>query len=240
MAHSKLETSVFSTAYLPYTTTLCIIALHYKHMNQITPIYRFFSKKEHAEDLFLNGNMRFTPVSYFGELEDESYRDKGESFYHIMQRETHKIKIGVKENGEDIFLEGGSANSTHKKLDDAWAFCGTTSIISEARKDFSVVITQFGRLMNKIEESIQENFNERLTLLFGPVAYYDRHMNMFNSADTPPYFSKDKKYSQDFEFRIVIVPTNKMYDETKIFKPLILKIDKPEEVFMETNIINPK
>lgn len=208
-------------------------------MIQITPVYRFFSKKEYAKDL-LNGNMRFTPVSHFGELGDEKYKDKGESFYHIKQRESRKIKIGVDKNGNDLFVEGGSVHSTHRKIDDAWAFCGTTSIISEARKGHGIVITQFGRLMHKIEDSIQRHFEERLTILFGPVAYYDRHMDMFNSADTPPYFAKDKKYSKDFEFRIVIVPSDKIYNETKVFEPLTLIIDKPEEVFTETTIIDPK
>ena len=204
-------------------------------MIQPTPVYRFFSKKEYATDLVHNGNMRFTPVSAFTTLDDPKYRDGGEKYYHIKTRKDHSVNIEV--DGKKRTIEGFGVHSTHRRIDDAWAFCGTTSIVSSARKAFPTYIKNFGLLLQKLEQAIEKEFGEQLTILFGPIAYYNRNMDLFSEVPNPPYFSKPEKFMRDLEYRIVIVPSNRIYERGQI-DALTLKIDSPDEVFGETLIAN--
>jgi len=202
-----------------------------------TPVYRFFSKKEHLNDLVINGRMRFTPTSAFGELKDMNYRDEGENYYHFKIREDKSHTIIV--DGKERLIEGGTVHSTYRKIDDAWAFCCSTSIVSTARKPYSAYIKNFGRLIQKLDEAIKAKFNEKLLIMFGPVAYYDRHMDLFSEVNPPPYFSKEEKFKTDLEFRIVIVPSDKIYESGKL-DVLTLEINEPIEIFGQTTIIDKK
>jgi hypothetical protein len=204
-------------------------------MMQPTPVYRFFSKKEYADDLVLNGNMRFAPVSAFATHDDPKYRDEGEKYYYIKQRHDHTKIVEI--DGKEHKIEGFGVHSTHRKIEDAWAFCGTTSIVSTARKTYPTYIRNFGLLMRKIEIAIHSKFGEELLVMFGPVAYYNRTMDLASEVPCPPYFSKSETFLSDLEFRIVIIPSDKIYDMGQI-EPLTLTIDNPEEVFGETLILN--
>lgn len=103
-----------------------------------TPIYRFFSKKEYAEKLVQKGEMRFTPVSAFTSLNDIRFRYVNESYYNLKTRNNYTDKITY--DGKEYNLEGGENTSNYIRIGDAWAFCGTTSIISSAKKSFPTYI----------------------------------------------------------------------------------------------------
>lgn len=202
-----------------------------------TPIYRFFSKKEHLEEMVSLGKLRFTPTSAFAGLEDMKYRDEGENYYHFKVREDRSRTIIV--DGKEHTVEGGIVHSTYREINEAWAFCGTTSIISSARKPYSAYIKNFGLLMQKIDEAILLKFNERLLIMFGPVAYYEREMDLLSEVNPPPYFSKDQRFKTDLEFRIVIVPSEKIYENGKL-DVLTIEIDNAKEIFGKTTIIDKK
>lgn len=196
-----------------------------------TPLYRFFSKEKYRDDLVDSGVMRFTPVSAFTKLPDEKYKDEGEKYY--------KVKIVQKDkgiiHGKEVFT-GGEISHQYRKIDDAWAFCATSSIVSSARKPFTAYIKDIGKLQFELKKSIKNYFGEQLPIMMGPIAYYDEELDVFSEVIPPPYFCKPEKFKSDLEFRIVIVPSDEIYENKKI-EPIDLKIDNSQKIFGKTLLL---
>lgn len=199
------------------------------------PVHRFFDKKKYAQELFEEGRIRFTPVHAFISLEDDRFRDEGEQYYEIQDYRKRDIVVDGK------IFSTGSIGSQYRKIGNAWAFCATTSLVSTARKDYCVTIKDFGKFVLGLEAAIQKYFGQHLLVLFGPVTYYNpnHRPQAFTEAVNPPYFCKPHQFMNDHEFRIVIVPSDAIYDEG-IIQPLTLEINNPTEIFCETLLIHPK
>ncbi|WBX67885.1 hypothetical protein PG910_07040 [Tenacibaculum dicentrarchi] len=198
------------------------------------PIYRFFDKKKYLDEFVYNGIMRFNPVSAFTELSDVKYRDEGEKYYKIKTVQQEEKII----NGKKVVI-GGSITHQYRKINDAWAFCATTSIVSNARKPFSGYIKNLGRLVFELEKAIRLLFDEDLIVMMGPIAYYNKDLDTFSEVIQPPYFCKTEKFKLDLEFRIVIIPSNKIYEKGKL-TALELKLENPQEIFGKTLILENK
>jgi hypothetical protein len=94
----------------------------------------------------------------------------------------------------------------------------------------------FGRLTTELRKAIVGKFGEDLQVMFGPVSYYDRDVDAFSRIPRPPYFSKPERFQFDLEFRIVIIPSKRIYDEGKI-EPIELEIKNHREIFVKTHIL---
>jgi hypothetical protein len=195
------------------------------------PIYRFFDKKTYADNLADKGLMRLTPTAAFPKLIDSKYKDEQEGFYEIKTFEPWDNKS---DNGD--YLVAGHGSSKYRKIDDAWAFCASTSNVSTARKDFTVCIHNFGRLTTELTKAVKKKFNEDLPIMFGPISYYDRNLGAFSHIPRPPYFSKPENFKNDLEFRIVIIPSKQIYELGNL-EPIEIEIENPKEIFTKTYIL---
>jgi hypothetical protein len=200
----------------------------------ITPIYRFFSEEKYLNNLVNNGLMRFTPVSAFTKLPNESYRDVGEKYYKIKTVEHYKHII---DGTEKSF--GGSIDHQYRKIEDAWAFCASTSIVSTARKEHTVYIKNLALLLSELNKSIMKTFNEELQVLIGPIAYQNEDLDSLSEVIPPPYFCKPEKFKSDLEFRIVIIPSRNIHNNGEI-KPIDLIIENSQDIFRETILISTR
>lgn len=189
----------------------------------ITPItiYRFFSKEEHANKMVNNGEIFFNVVTAFSKLEDERFRDQSEGLHLFKHVHRQENMIGVSHG--------------YRKIIDAWAFCGTTSTASSAKKNHCVWIKNFHAFVTQIQEAANKKFGHEMPILFGPVSYNCRDSEPFSAAQHTPYFTKPKEKMSDLEFRIVIPPT-KDIDEKDI-QPFTLIIPRPKEVFEKVFIL---
>ncbi|MES2838609.1 MAG: hypothetical protein V4667_13855 [Bacteroidota bacterium] len=183
------------------------------------PLYRFFSKKEHAEAMVTKGEIFFNTISAFPNLTDDRFRDETEK--------THLFKT-VHQTEHSL---GGciSIGYKHRKLFDAWAFCATASSASTAIKEHCVCINNFGYFLNQVEIAVKNKFGENHPVLFGPVAYNLKEDDLSSTIQHPPYFTKPKQKMTDLEFRIVI-PAPKEIKESDMI-PLTLTIPNPTHAF---------
>ena len=189
------------------------------------PLYRFFTKNEHAEAMVKNGEIFFNTVSAFQNLADDKFRDETEK--------THLFK--TIHHSQHQFGYGHSIDYKHRKLFDAWAFCATASTASIAIKEHCVCIKNFGYFLNQIEIAVKHKFGDNHPVLFGPVAYNLKEDDLFSTVVHPPYFTKPKSKVNDLEFRIVIPPPKEM--EENDIHPMTLTIPNPEYVFEKTFIL---
>lgn len=134
-------------------------------------------------------------------LEDEKFRDFDEGG-HAFKVPSPMTRVGPGPWPEVIISHG----IRKRRIPDVWAFCGTCSPVSTARKPFSVRVNHVVGFIRHLDYALQLRFNQQLKNLFGPVSYYDDEQNMMSPHEQPPYFSKLAKYKDELEFRIVIIP----------------------------------
>ena len=192
------------------------------------PLYRFFSKSEHALAMVTKGEIFFNKISAFTELEDKNFRDETEK--------THLFKEIY--NSPDSNDSSYTVDHKHRRISDAWAFCATPSSASLAKKEFCVWIKDVNYLLNQIDKAVQIKFGQELPILFGPISYNSKDADVFSKVIHPPYFTKPEAKMGDLEFRIVILPPNNM--KIQDILPMTLIIPNPSFIFEETLVVTPQ
>lgn len=194
------------------------------------PMYRFFSDETHANSMLNNGLVYFNTVKGFTTLEDEKFRDLDEGGHAF------KVPTPMTRTGPGPWPEVIIAHSIKKRrIPDVWAFCGTCSPASSARKPFSVRVNHVIGFIRHLDYALQLRFNQQLKILFGPVSYYDEDHNAMSPHEQPPYFSKLAKYKDELEFRIIIIPPLGIEE----IQPEVFKQPDPYKIFSKGVLLYP-
>lgn len=193
------------------------------------PMYRFFSKEEYLDSMLKNGLVYFNTVRAFNILEDEKYRDLDEGG-HVFKVPTKMTPLyGDSKHFPEIVV---AQTLKKRRIRDAWAFCGSCSPASKAKKSYAVRVEPVIGFMQQLDYALEKKYGEKLQILFGPVSYYTEEMNSFSIHEQPPYFSKLASYKDDLEFRIVVIPPDSM---AKI-KPQTFQLPEPNKIFSKALI----
>jgi hypothetical protein len=193
------------------------------------PLYRFFSKKSHLDEMVNEGKLFFNTIHAFTKLDNANFRDENENIYQF------KIFKELKHEVDGQIMKGGDTLYRHRKISDAWAVCFSSSNCSDAIKDYCVTVINFGRLLNLIEQAVNNYFNKDVLVMFGPVSYVSDKRDCFPPVPNTPYFTKNDKYKGDLEFRIVIVPPNDFPVEA--IQPFTLTLPNPEDIFKDVWVL---
>lgn len=191
------------------------------------PIFRFFDKKEYAERMLNDGEVFFNTIDSFPELTDDNYKDEREGFH------TFKTDTSTLNNRNTLGFIGSHSIKT-RKIENAWAFCGTCSTSSDAQKTYCVQVHPFGNFFLQLHNAVRKKFNQELPILFSPVSYVSEKQSLFPEA-FQPYFTKRGKYQGDIEFRVVIIPPKELLNES--LTSMTLNIENPSNVFKKIEII---
>jgi hypothetical protein len=194
------------------------------------PIYRFFSEEAHLESMLTEGLVYFNTIKAFNTLNDPQYQDIDEGG-HMFKQDTSKGWTSTGSNDGPKLIS--SVTIRKRRIPDAWAFCGTCSTVSKAKKQFAIRVDHPMDFVRQLDYSIEQRFGTKLNILFGPVSYYNLNMDMLSPQEQPPYFSKLEKYKDDLEFRIVIIPP----DNIKDLKPEVFKLPEPNKIFSKALIL---
>ena len=188
------------------------------------PLYRFFSKESHVDSMINDGLVRFNTVRAFNTLDDDQYRDIDEGG-HVFKEPTKMIPL----YGDPRHLPKIVVAQTLRKrrIPDAWAFCGSCSPASKAKKSYAVRIEHVIGFMQQLDYALEKKYGEKLQILFGPVSYSTEEMNSFSKHEQPPYFSKLEIYKNDLEFRVVVIPP----DSLEKIEPETFQIPEPNKIF---------
>jgi hypothetical protein len=194
------------------------------------PLYRFFSKESQVESMLNEGLVYFNTIKAFNTLDDPRYKDIDEGG-HAFKQDTSKGWTSTGSNDGPKLIS--SVTIRKRRIPDAWAFCGTCSTVSKAKKQHAIRINHTMDFIRQLDYSLEQKFGTKLPIFFGPISYYNLETDRFSPHEQPPYFSKLDKYKDDLEFRIVIIPPENIKD----LKPEIFKLPEPNKIFSKTLIL---
>lgn len=188
---------------------------HYQKLKNLpSKLYRFFDKKEYAED-FVNGKLRVSTLETCRNHENKAQGDAQEGYMFNYIREIHSShpRFQVISNKSGICMIGSDncviKNSTYKEcIEDAYLLCTTTQCrpedFTDDFGDYCVEITDPLKMMEMITQTLHRT-SKVTHCQYREIKYRSRAFQQEEIIDIPMEFLKPDTdiYMSQNEFRYV-------------------------------------
>ncbi|MGQ4005951.1 hypothetical protein QIW49_05650 [Francisellaceae bacterium CB300] len=180
-----------------------------------------YSKLKYNNDFFNHGKLRISPASYYNDS-SLNYAIKDDELSFVTPINPKKCSIETVKTGNIIKVD--NVKIKHE-VDNYYVHCFSYNYTFREYDDFNadscIIIYDTEKLISKVEIELKKKF-KNYDLGFKAVTYIDP----LNPKDSPDvYFSKHFKYSYQYEYRFVLIPSSNI----ECLEPFFIEIGSMHE-----------